>query len=191
MNKNDRYSDCSVLGVAIKRTGDILKPILNKEKELLELIDSIKSENHEMAWYPLNHLISLFEIAENNNFVERLAKSWAVLAVRLMRKQGGINTPEKALMTIASGFKMQHQGNTGSYSVSMKNSTTAEIVDSSYSPCGYLIGLAELTIANYGAVNTKVLHLPGDCRNQGAPVCKYKLTWEESNLLRLRNQNNA
>ncbi len=188
MNKHDQYSNCRILGSTIKNAGDILKPLLQKEQELLDVLGSIKSEKEMKAWYPMDSILALMDLAEKNKFVERMAKAGALNVVRLMRQQGRVNTPEQALKTIELGFKYQHQGNVGRLYVDIESPTTCTVVDSTYSPCGYLSGLIELTIANYGAVNINVTHFSKECRKHAAPACKYNLTWEESSLLKLRQQ---
>jgi len=186
MKKYDQYSNCRIIGSSIKSAGEILKPLLKNEQELLDAIGSIKSEAELKAWYPMDTILALMELAEKNDFVERMAKSGALNVVRLMRQKGQVHTPEQALKTIEMGFKYQHQGNVGQLSVEIESPTAATVVDSTYGPCGYLSGMIELTIANYGAVNISMTHFSNNCRQHGAPACKYSYSWEESSLLKLR-----
>ena len=70
---DDKYADMKIFGAAIKYTGDILKPFLADHEDLKRQVEAIKNEQDMTAWYPLTTIISLFEIAEKNDFLERLA----------------------------------------------------------------------------------------------------------------------
>ncbi|MCP4602747.1 MAG: hypothetical protein GY847_19900 [Proteobacteria bacterium] len=42
------------------------------------------------------------------------------------------------------------------------------------------------TLTGFGAVNLKVKHRNSKCRDHGAPVCEFVMSWEEDELLKLR-----
>ncbi len=184
MNDN-KYSGKKIFGAAIKYTGEILKPFLSEEEALRKQIETIKNEQDMMAWYPLSTVVSLFEIADKNNFLERLASSWAIQVVREMRKQGSVKTPIDALRTLEAGFPMQHQGNVGAFAVKVIDEKSVEISDATYAQCGYLITLCQSLVASFGGRNAKASHTSNTCKKRGASACTYILEWEESELLKL------
>jgi hypothetical protein len=186
---NDKYAGKKVFGAAIKYTGDILKPFLSEEEGLKNQIEAIKNEQDMTAWYPLSTVISLFEIAEKNGFLERLASSWAIQVVREMRKQGSVKTPTNALKMLEAGFPMQHQGNVGTFSVRVIDEKSVEISDHTYAQCGYLSTLCQSVVASFGAKDAKITHLSNTCKKSGGASCTYTLEWEESDLLKMWSEN--
>ncbi|MCP4196471.1 MAG: hypothetical protein GY762_04905 [Proteobacteria bacterium] len=187
---NDKYADAKIFGAAIKYTGDILRPFLAEEEELRRKIEAVKSEQDMTAWYPLDTVIALFEIAEKNYFLERLASSWAIQVVREMRKQGSVKIPTNALLMLESSFPLQHQGNVGKLGVRIIDEKSAELTDSTYGPCGYLSALCENIVGNFGARNVKLTHTSNTCRKRSGSSCTYLLEWEESELLKMMSDKN-
>jgi hypothetical protein len=187
---NDKYADKKVFGAAIKYTGNILKPFLTEEEELKKQVEAVENEQDMSAWYPLSTVISLFEVAEKNDFLERLASSWAIQVVREIRNQGSANTPIDALLMLESSFPLQHQGDVGSLRIRVIDEKSVEITDSTYGPCGYLSTLCQSIVTNFGARNVKLTHLPKTCRKRSGSSCTYTLEWDESELLKLWSQKN-
>lgn len=185
MTDIDRYKNCKTIGIAIKVTGDLLRPFLKDQSHLISYIDSLQPPADLRRFHPLPILLDLFQVAEKNGLVERLAKAWALNVVREMRHQGSISTPQMALKMIAAGFPRQHQGNVGEVIVSFIDDKRATLVDSTYAPCGYISTFVQQTIANFGAINISSKHLKSGCRQRGGSTCEYEITWEESDLLQM------
>ena len=187
---NEKYADARIFGAAIKHTGEILRPFLAEEEVLRKKIEAIKNDHDMTAWYPLDTVIELFEIAEKNNFIQRLANSWAIQVVREMRKQGSVKTPTNALLMLESSFPIQHQGNVGKLGVRIIDEKSAELTDSTYGPCGYLSTLCESMVGNFGARNVTLTHASNTCRRRSGSSCTYILEWEESELLKMMSDQN-
>ena len=189
--ENEKYAGKKIFGAAIKFTGDMLKPFLVDNDELRSQVDAVSSEQDMMAWYPLSTIVSLFEVASEHDFLERLASTWSIQVVREMRKQGTVRTPLEMLQMLEASFPLQHQGDVGTMSVRVIDRTSVELTDNTYAPCGYLITLAQSSVANFGAKDTVFEHASNTCRKRGGSSCTYTLKWEESDLLKMWSDKKA
>lgn len=189
MDVLNKYEDCRIVGTAIKQTGDILRPFITQaDKDLLWLISSIGPKERE-KFYPLSCLIRLFDIAEKNNLLDKLAISWATNVLHSLINLADVQTPEMALRLIEQVFPIQHEGDVGTLKIAPVNSHTAHILDSTYCPCGYISTMVTRIIKSYGAKNIDVVHEENRCRKRGDEECRYTITWSESELLILLKRN--
>lgn len=173
-----KYENCQVVGGAIKHVGEVIRPYIKDNPELLKVIDSIKTPAQESAFYPLSWLVMLFEIASQHDRVDRLARTYSTNSIRHIVKRGGVDSPQTVLKLIESSFRQQHKGDVGILRIDIKNNQ-ASITDSTYAPCGYLITLIERTIKAFGAINIKTEHPETNCRIHGSKSCRYVVSWEE------------
>ena len=170
--------DLKVLGVAVKYTARLLKPFVEEDKNLHARVAAIQTREDEQAWFPISLLQDLFELAIEKGVFEQLAKSTATNVIKAMAASPGVSSPIKALQTIAQTFPMQHKGDVGQILITPTGPNSAELVDKTYAPCGYVIGLAEMAVAGYGGTNISITHEPEHCRNHHNTKCVYQITWE-------------
>ena len=164
-----------------------MRPLIT-DSELLAVVNSIVSEEEMADWYPVSILIDLFDIAEKNNVVEILAGAAAMGVLKDMLGKLGVDTPKKALMTLATSYKHQHRGMAGEFKIDMLSETKAAVIDSTYAPCGYLGSLCKMSIAGFGAKNVEMNHIPEQCKNKNSKDCKLIMSWLEDENLKLRRR---
>lgn len=179
MNESHQnYSGCQVLGVAIKRTARLMQPFIVENGDLQARVEAIQTQEDEQSWYSLSTLIELINLSFKNDVFEQLARATAANIIKAMAQFPGIDSPGKALETIARSFPMQHKGEVGSLVINLTGDTEAVIIDSTYCPCGYISWIANMAVAGYGGTNIEVDHDMEDCRKNGNIKCTYKLTWQ-------------
>ncbi len=189
MNEQGKdYSSCRVLGFALKRAGEILEPFISDGDQLLSLIASIETIEDMRKQYPLPLYIKLLTIAEKIGYVEKLGKSAAMHSVQPLLKRDDITTIEALLKTVEREIPLQYSGKIGQFSVKVLDQTCAEIVDTTFAPCGFFISFIERTMAGFGTKNIDINHQSNNCRKHGARACKYIVTWEGNELLALTRQ---
>ncbi len=177
-----------VIGSSFIRLGQIVKPFIGNNDELGTLIESAQENSESMTWCPVPDLIRLFEIAEENNLLERAGESVAIGFFQVLSSQRRARTPEDVLLTMTQGFHEHHKGNVGRQDLRVIGKNTVEIIDTTYVPCGYLIPMLRKAIAGFGAKKVKVVHPPGECKKNGASACKITFSWEEGDLLKMRKE---
>ncbi len=178
--KDDKSANdgAKVLGVAVKYTARLLKAFVDENEKLRAQVAAIQTKEDELAWFPVSVLVELFNLAIEKGVFEQLAKSTATNVIKAMAASPGIDSPIKALHTIAQSFPMQHKGNVGEILITSTGSNSAEVVDGTYAPCGYVIGLAEMAVAGYGGSSISIAHEPEHCRNHQNTKCVYQITWQ-------------
>jgi len=188
IRRKNTFEGCQVIGYALKRTGDILLPFVGNRTDLAKVLASLESDSAEKRWFPLEHLLELFDIAERNDLTRRVGVHWAGNFLRSFLRQKDVQLPEQALFAISRLFPEFHRGDVGKIRVQPVDKHVVEVSDTTYAPCGYLSALMERTIAGYGAEKIRIEHPPKSCRKEGAPSCKYVVSWEENDLLRMRRK---
>lgn len=185
---NRRYQDAQIVGYALKRTGDILLPFVDNSSALAQVLRDLESPQAEKIWYPLQHLLDLFAIAEKNNLTRRVGFHWAGNFLRSFVRQTEVQLPEQVILAVSRVFPEFHRGDVGKIRVQLQGRQKVEVIDTTYAPCGYLTALIERTIAGYGALKIEIEHASSACRHDGGSVCKYTVSWEENDLLRMRRK---
>ena len=182
------FSDCRVLGFAIKQAGEILEPFITNDEALTAFIGSIQTFDAMKQHYPLAPYLKLLKIAEQSGLLERLGKAAAIHGVQPLLRRDDITTVADILRVIEKEIPRQYQGNVGRFSVTMLDEACAELFDATFAPCGFLASFVERTMAGFGTKEIDINHQPNNCRKHGAEACKYTFTWSGSELLALTRQ---
>jgi hypothetical protein len=188
VDKKDRFADCTVIGGAVKSLGEILRPYIKPGDSLLTVIDDFQGEEASGKYYPVQLLIDLLQVAADNGVLGRLAENRAIGTLGILMKQPGIQTPIDVLEFLGTTMGNHHLGDVGKLKINMLDSTSAEVVDSTYLPCGFTIPMLTKTLVGFGAKNVACTHKDEACRQHGARNCTMIFSWDESDLLKIRQR---
>ena len=182
----ERFAQSTVIGAAIKNLGEILRPYLTNRDPLLTAIDEMQGDEASGQYYPVQLLVDLLGVAKRQGILSKIAENRAIGTLRILMGQPGIQTPMDVLQFLSGTIGNHHRGEVGELEVSALGPKSAQVVDTTYLPCGFTIPMLVKTLVGFGAKNVTYTHEEADCREHGAPGCKITFAWDESDLLRIR-----